>query len=116
MIEIGNTGGFVVRTEAQKAAFDNGYRLDRGLGSGWLRYSSTTARGDVWIAGASKDGPWLLSLQYPDVAAEIGFEVLRITSGPGAATYIFDKLSGLHSALDRAYPLGVSLPDAPLVP
>jgi hypothetical protein len=31
--------GFVVRTEAQKAAWDNGFRLERGLEHGWLRYT-----------------------------------------------------------------------------
>jgi hypothetical protein len=39
--------GFVVRTEAQKAAWDNGYRLERGIVGGWLRYASTTAPGDI---------------------------------------------------------------------
>ena len=72
MIPPENPPGFVVRTEAQKAAFDNGYRIEHGLESGWFRYGSTTARGDIWIAGASKHGPWFLSLQYPDVAAELG--------------------------------------------
>ena len=41
-----NPPGFVVRTEAQKAAWDNGFRLERGVESGgWLRYGSTTAKG-----------------------------------------------------------------------
>ena len=44
--------GFAVRTEAQKAAFDTAFRLERGVETGWLRYGSTT-RGDIWIAGAS---------------------------------------------------------------
>ena len=114
MIELENPPGFVVRTEAQKAAFDNGYRLEHGLESGWFRYGSTTARGDIWIAGASKHGPWLLSLQYPDVAAELGSAASPDVSGPGAATFVFDDLSALYSALDRVYRLGVSLPDAPL--
>jgi hypothetical protein len=43
----------VVRTEAQKAAWDNGYRLERGIDGGWLRYGSTTAPGSAWIAGAT---------------------------------------------------------------
>ena len=34
--------GFVVRTEAQKAAWDNGYRLEHGVEGGWLHYASTT--------------------------------------------------------------------------
>ena len=33
----------IVRTEAQKAAWDNGYRLEYGVEEGWLRYASTTA-------------------------------------------------------------------------
>lgn len=44
----------VVRTEAQKAAWDNGYRgIDRGVDGGWLHCASTTPPGAVWIAGAS---------------------------------------------------------------
>ena len=50
--------GFIVRTEAQKAAWDNGCRLERGIEGAWLRYASTTAPGDIWIAGAAPHGPW----------------------------------------------------------
>src|SRR5215211_7116274 len=66
-----NPPGFVVRTEAQKAAWDNGFRIERGMEAGWLRYASTTAPGTVWIAGASHRGPWLLSIDHAGVAAEI---------------------------------------------
>jgi hypothetical protein len=38
MIAPENPPGFVVRTEAQKAAFDNGFRLERGVDGGWLGY------------------------------------------------------------------------------
>ncbi|HKN11237.1 MAG TPA: hypothetical protein VJ376_17410 [Pseudomonadota bacterium] len=34
MIAPENPPGFVVRTEAQKAAWDNGYRLERGIEGG----------------------------------------------------------------------------------
>ncbi|SRR5258708_25193492 len=34
--------------------------------------------------------------------------------GPGIATFIFETLTQLHAALDRAYKLAVSLPDVPL--
>jgi HNH endonuclease len=107
--------GFVVRTEAQKAAWDNGFRLPRGAENGWLRFGSTTARGEVWIAGASMTGPWLLSLDRPDVAAEIGENPAMPAAGPGCATFVFESLTPLYTALDRTYRLGVSLPDAPLV-
>jgi hypothetical protein len=105
--------GFVVRTEAQKAAWDNGFRLERGVVSrGWLRYGSTTARGEIWIAGVPPRGPWLLSIDHPGVAVELA--TLPPLPGPGLATFGFDSLTALHAALDRVYKLGVSLPDAPL--
>jgi hypothetical protein len=107
--------GFVVRTEAQKAAWDNGFRLERGVESGgWLRYGSTTARGEIWIAGVPPRGPWLLSIDHPGVAAELGTLQSSPLPGPGLATFEFDTLTALHAALDRVYKLGVSLPDAPL--
>jgi hypothetical protein len=67
-----NPPSFIVRTEAQKAAWDNGYRLERGIEGGWLQYASTTAPDPIWIAGVSEVGPWLLSLNHSGVAAEIG--------------------------------------------
>ena len=66
MIE--NPPSFVVRTELHKAAFDNGFRIDLGLDSGWLHFRSTTARGDIWLGAGSKDGPWLLAVGLAAVA------------------------------------------------
>lgn len=109
-----NQPGFVVRTEAQKAASDNGYRHDRGIESGWLRYASTTAPGSIWIAGASDHGPWLLSIDHSGVAAEIGGLIVSPVPGPGIATFMLANLTELHSALDRIYKLAMSLPEAPL--
>ena len=115
MIEIESPPGFVVRTEAQKAAFDNGFRLEHGLESGWLRYGSTTARGDVWIAGTSKNGPWFLSLSSTLILRRRS-ECLcgRKRPAPARRHSFLTNFDGLYSALDRAYRLGVSLPDAPL--
>ena len=106
--------GFVVRTEAQKAAWDNGYRLERGVEGGWLHYASTTAPGGVWIAGASPHGPWLLSIDHSGVAAEISGLPISPGVGPGLVTFELSTLSQLRAALDRVYKLSVSLPDAPL--
>jgi hypothetical protein len=107
-----NPPGFIVRTETQKAAWDNGYRLERGVEGGWLHYASTTAPGSVWIAGASPSGPWLLSIDHAGVAAEIGALPISPVAGPGLVTFLFATLSQLHAALDRVYKLAVSLPDA----
>ena len=104
---------FVVLTEAQKAAFDNGFRIEHGAENGWMHYSSTTAKGDIWIAGASPVGPWYLSVSHTGVAAELGSASPDLV-GPGIASYTFAQLTGLYAAVERAYRLGVSLPDAPL--
>lgn len=108
-----NPPGFVVRTEAQKAAFDNGFRIERGTENGWMRYASTTAQGDIWIAGASHYGPWFLSVSHSGVAAELGTTAPEAT-GPGMATFTFPSLRDLYPVVERAYRLGVSLPDMPL--
>jgi hypothetical protein len=106
--------GFVLRTEAQKAAWDNGYRIERGVESGWLQYASTTAPGSIWIAGASDQGPWLLSLDHSGVVAEISALPASPAPGPGLATFVLGNLKELHAALDRVYKLAISLPEAPL--
>src|ERR1700728_4092501 len=71
MNELENPPGFIVRTAIQKAASNNGFRLDQGIEDGWIRYGSTTAQGDIWLASASAHGPWYLSLNHPGVSAEL---------------------------------------------
>jgi hypothetical protein len=114
MIALENPPGFVVRTEAQKAAWDNGFRLEQDVEHGWLRYTSTTAPGSVWIAGASQRGPWLLSIDHAGVSAELSTLRSAHVGGPGIASFMFETLTQLHAALDRVYRLAVSLPDVPL--
>jgi hypothetical protein len=115
MIKLETPPGFVVRTEAQKAAWDNGFRLDRGVEGSWLHYTSTTAPGSVWVAGTSQPGAWLLSIDHPGVVAEVGTMAASPVPGPGAATFIYETLTQLHAAFDRVYKLAISLPDAPLL-
>ena len=116
MIE--NPPSFVVRTELQKAAFDNGFRIELGLDSGWLHYRSTTAQGDIWLAAGSKDGPWFLVVGVDAVATELGLPPITssvtASSAPSGTAYSFRAMDELHDALDRTYRLGVSLPDGPL--
>ena len=116
MIE--NPPSFVVRTELHKAAFDNGFRIDLGLESGWLHFRSTTAQGDIWLGAGSNDGPWLLAVGLATVATELGIPPAAhpVAGGnePGSTVYSLNGLNELHEALDRTYRLGVSLPDAPL--
>lgn len=118
MIQMENPPGFVLREEAHKAAYENGFRVELGRQGGWIGYSSTTAHGEVWIARDPLRNAWLLSLTHRGVAHELSiprFDVAdELVQAPGLATYGFAKLSGLYDALDRAYKLGVSLPNAPL--
>lgn len=106
--------GFVLREEAHKAAYENGFRVELGTRDGWIGYRSTTARGEIWIARTASQGPWLLSITHAGVAAELGIPCAEEISAPGYATYSFLVLNALYDALDRVYKLGASLPDAPL--
>src|SRR6516165_9094196 len=86
--------GFVVRTGVQKAAWDNRFRLARGVESGgWLRYASTTARGEIWIAGVPPRGPWPLSINHPGVAGELAVLPSSPLPGPSLATFKFNSLT-----------------------
>lgn len=114
MLEIENPPGFVVREEAHKAAYENGFRVALSMRDGWLSYRSTTARGEIWIGRAAGSGPWLLSITHAAIAAELGMPAVDALSGPGFATYALPTLGQLYKALDRIYKLGVSLPTAPL--
>jgi hypothetical protein len=107
--------GFVVRTEAQKAASNNGFRSERGTDAGWLCFQSTTVPGVIWVAGASAEGPWLLSIGRPEVALESGLMAEGEIVGPGAKTIVIETLHGLYEAIERVYRLSLSLPNAPLV-
>ena len=105
---------FITTEEAHKAAYENGFRVELGRQGGWIGYRSTTARGEVWIARDPIQSNWLLAITHPGVVSEISLSRAEIANAPGHASYAFSKLSGLYDALDRAYKLGVSLPDAPL--
>jgi hypothetical protein len=105
---------FITTEEAHKAAYESGFRVELGRQGGWIGYRSTSARGEVWIARDAVQKIWLLALTHIGVVAELSFIRAETPNSPGQASYAFSALSGLYDALDRAYKLGVSLPDAPL--
>jgi hypothetical protein len=102
---------FSTQTEATKVAADNGYRLLRGIAGGWIRFGSTTAPCDIFIA-YTFTGDWLLSIEHTGVARELPETGLR---GPGARTIAARTLYELHQAIDRTYRLSISLPTVPLI-
>ncbi len=110
---IQNPPGQIIEIEAQKAASNNGFRLEHGIEAGWLHYGSTTAEVKIWLAASSSQGPWFLSLSHDGVSQELKAKISLELTGPGKATFIFDNLSELYAALGAAYRLSVSLPDVP---
>lgn len=114
MVGIETPPGFVIREEAHKAAYENGFRIEIGAKDGWLGYRSSTARGEIWIGRLAGQGNWLLSISHAGVAAELEILLAGLIAGPGFATYAFPGLHQLYAVLGRVYKLGASLPDAPL--
>jgi len=104
---------FIIRTEAEKAASDNGFRISAGTKEGWIGFRSTTVPVQIWIASGSDHGPWLLALNHSGVIAELHL-AKAVVPGPGIARYSFPALNGLYEILPRIYQLGASLPNAPL--
>lgn len=113
-LSIQNPPGFTIETESQKAAAQNGFRIELGNDFGWLCYASTTAEGKIWIAASSERGPWFLSLSHEGVTNYLRAQSALNISGPGIATYIFETLTDLYEGLNTTYRYSVSLPDAPL--
>lgn len=103
---------FIVRTEAEQAGWDHGFRLKRASQGGWIGLGSTTAHGEVWIAASSDKGPWFLALTHPGVIVEFG--PATAPASLGRTAWVFGTTLELHRAIDRAYRLGLSLPDVPL--
>lgn len=108
--------GLVVRTLAQKAAWDRGFSVEREPRGPWLGYASTTAPGEVWIAGVPPHGPFALSATDAGVAGDLATTFpTYLPAGPGAATILLADDEALTHAVDRAWKLAMSLPPAPLV-
>jgi len=105
--------GFVLKNDLLKAADDLGYRIDEGLRGAWHKRASTTAQGSIFLAGESSDGPWYLGVENDAIVAEIQIARLKVSS-LGYVCFRFETLKSLRAGIDRAYKLGVSLPNAPL--
>jgi hypothetical protein len=58
----------------------------RGETGGWLRFGSTTARGEIWIGGVPPCGPWLLSIDHPGVAPSLPPCCPRPCPGPASSS------------------------------
>ena len=54
---IENPQQFIVQTECEKAAKDNGFRIGLRERNGWTQFRSTTVPGNILLAAARKKGP-----------------------------------------------------------
>lgn len=104
--------GFVVRTECEKAAWDNGWRVVLGDEAGWLLRASHDAPGRIGLAAAGPQGPWFLAVDHSGVARELGAGI--DLAGPGSRRFAFPTAGALYQAVSRAYDLAKALPDNPL--
>ena len=108
---------FIVASECEKAAWQNGFRRKLGEQAGWARFGSTTAEGTLALAAAGPRGPWLLALDHAGVIEALREEASlqpADLAGPGLARYMFESLTALYAILPRLYQLAASLPEAPL--
>ena len=104
-----------LRSELIEAAWNHGYRSERGEADGWLYFASDIGvPGEIGLAVAAEGAAWFLAVEHAGVAVELAAEpALPIPAGKRAA-FGFASHSTLRAALHRAYDLARSLPSAPL--
>jgi hypothetical protein len=108
--------GIVVQTLIQKATSGWGFGAELSVRGPWMGFASTTAPGEIWIAGVPPTGPFGLSPTHIGVAAEFVRAFARSpVAGPGAATLLLADDEALTLAVDRAWKLAMSLPPTPLM-
>ncbi|MGC9419818.1 MAG: HNH endonuclease [Rhodovulum sp.] len=103
---------FIVATECEKAAWDNGWRVQISDQGGWMLRGSHDAPGQIGLAAAGPQGPWYFAIDHAGVAREMG-EAVDLP-GPGLARFAYPSAGDLYRAVSRAYDLAKALPDDPL--
>ncbi len=111
-----NPPGAAVAILAQKAAWDRGFRVELSTNGPWLGYASTTAPGEMWIAGVTGNGPFGLSATHLGVANYLSATFPKCpVAGPGLSTVLLANDELLTQAIDRSWKLAMSLPPTPLL-
>ena len=91
--------GFLIETEANKAAYRMGWRIPGPILGGWLAFTSHTIPGTLYLAALHPEGPWIVALSDP---AQLPLPASDI-AGPGSVRQIVATLSQLHTTLDHIY-------------
>lgn len=91
-----NPPGFLIETEATRAAHRMGWRIPGVVQGAWLPFTSHTIPGTLYLAAANVDGPWFVALfdatQLPMPPSDI--------AGPGVVRRSVATLDHLHTTLD----------------
>lgn len=101
-----NPPGFLIETEATRAAHRMGWRIPGVVQGAWLPFTSHTIPGTLYLAAAHVDGPWILALSD---AAQLPLPPSDI-AGPGAVRLSVATLGQLHTTLDLIYHQALSPP------
>lgn len=103
-----------MRTLAQKAAWDRGFRVELPVQGEWIGFASSTVPGEIWIAGSPPHGPFALSVTHTGVAADLAANYpSHGPHGPGTTSILLLDDDALTLAVDRAWKLAGSLPPTP---
>lgn len=104
---------FMLRSELVEAAWNHGYRSERGAADGWLFFASAeSVPGEVALATSGKN--WFLAIDHSGVAAELNGQRVEPAPWPGRAAFSYCDQTALRGALSRAFQLASSLPTLPL--
>lgn len=104
-----------LKSELVEAAWNHGYRSERGEADGWLYFASDIGvPGEIGLAVAADGAAWFLAVEHAGVAAELAAEPALPAPLGKRAAFGFASQPALRSALHRAYDLARSLPSAPL--
>ncbi|MDO8984352.1 HNH endonuclease [Cypionkella sp.] len=104
-----NPPGFLIETEANKAAYRMGWRIPAVIQGAWLPYTSHTIPGTLYLAAVHPEGPWIAALSDPTQLPVPPSDI----PGPGTVRLVIPTLAQLHTILDQIY-LQALLPPTPL--
>ena len=98
--------GFLIETEATRAAHRMGWRIPGAVQGAWLPFTSHTISGTLYLAAVASDGPWILALSDP---AQLPVQPSDI-EGPGVVRCVVPSVSAMHGMLDQIYHLALNAP------
>lgn len=104
-----------LRSELVEAAWNHGYRSERGGADGWLYFASDIGvPGEIGLAVTEGGAAWFIAVDHPGVAAELKATPTEPVPAGKRAAFGFDNQAEMRRALSRVYDLARSLPTLPL--